>query len=114
MSYNIDTIDIIAQSEDFGPTLDAFLKASEGHCPEQWDPDDEEDITSRIKAGSMPWSGEGSGRSFPEFLQEVLPLFTGSADMIVCWEGGDSFEGIRVTNGVVTHHNVIRSLGDEE
>ncbi len=48
-----------------------------------------------------------------EQLYEALSHTTGSADLLLTWEGGDSHTGIRVVNGKVTKHEVVFALGDE-
>lgn len=35
-------------------------------------------------------------------------------DLVICWEGGDSYTGLRVVDGKVTRHKVVMGLGEEE
>jgi hypothetical protein len=60
----------------------------------------------------IDWTGEGSGYSW-DLFEELLTKFIGGADLIVTWEGGDSLSGLRLLNGKVTKHCVIRALGEE-
>lgn len=60
----------------------------------------------------IDWQGEGSGHTF-DMLLAALKFFRGSADLVLCWEGGDSFSGLRVKDGRVTQHEVIMTLGAE-
>lgn len=66
-----------------------------------------------VKAGEL-WRGEFSGSTYDALIEKVLPLTSGSADIVFTWEGGDSFTGIRVRNGIVTRHKVVRALGEAE
>jgi hypothetical protein len=117
MSYNVDTIDIVA-SAGFRVSIDAlaaihkeieavpegnlFDQAEDDNAQEFWEPD-----------GVIWWYGEGSGHSFDAFVERVLPIFDGSADLIVCWEGGDSYSGLRLRDHKVTKHEVVMKLGEE-
>ena len=58
------------------------------------------------------WYGEGSGTLWDTLITKVLPKTRGTADLIYCWEGGDSYTGIRVQDGKVTEHEVVQSLGN--
>ncbi len=111
MSYNIDSITIIAQNE-FTISESNFANISEDECPESWEFETSADLIEHTKGGSFPWHGEWSGRSFDK-LKEVLSLFTGSADMVLIWEGGDSTSGLRVVDGQVTEHKVLFTLGEQ-
>ena len=134
MSYNIDTIKIVA-ADSFRISRDSFdrlrLKLSkadripEGNVFDQLLPDDGrivdcEHIGKYGDAGwsfaagaSFWWYGEWSGHCL-DALQELLAEFSGSADLVVCWEGGDSFQGLRVKDGKVTEHVVVQALGPEK
>lgn len=114
MSYNIDSIDIVAQ-EDFWLEPEAFqaLCALIGEMPEGWH-GTEADVADDISRGTFPWYGEWSGRSYDTLCGTVLPAFHGSADLILCWEGGDSYTGLRLRDGTVSHHRVIMTLGEEQ
>lgn len=56
------------------------------------------------------WEGEGSGRSFEKFLK-ALSYTTGNAELVLCWEGGDCYSGIRIRNGIITEHEMVFALG---
>jgi len=58
------------------------------------------------------WSGEFSGTAYNDILGDLLRRTKGSADLVFHWEGGD-LTGLRVTDGKVTTHTVIVSLGEE-
>jgi hypothetical protein len=59
------------------------------------------------------WSGAGSGRSVDLFVEHVAPHLIGEADILLTWEGGDSFSGWRIRDGKVTAHEVVHALGKE-
>ena len=60
------------------------------------------------------WSGEGSGNAVEcGAFRKLLSFTKGSADILLTWEGGDSFSGYRVVDGVVTRHMVEMTLGEE-
>lgn len=63
-----------------------------------------------IPLEDLSWSGTWSGHSY-DLLKDLLSRTLGAADVIYTWEGGDSFSGLRVRDGVVTDHEVIRTLG---
>lgn len=108
MSYNIDSVDII-YSKDFeiGTGYEELAERHAGRLPEisvfydDWN----------ISRGFW-WNGEGSGSSY-EVLKEVLASFNGEADLVLTWEGGDSFSGLRLRDHKVTEHAVVMTLGDE-
>jgi len=60
----------------------------------------------------IPWGGSGSG-NLEALWEEILPIFEGTADLVVTWESGMGLDGLRVRDGKVTHHKVIQILGDE-
>ncbi len=60
----------------------------------------------------MVWHGGGSGRSY-ESLIDCLCHTKGNADLLLVWNAGDTFEGIRVVDGVVTEHPVKHSLASQ-
>lgn len=117
MSYNIDSsaylsggplviggADIIALRK--GQLAEGnFL--TEGVLPENPDPATDYEITAPW------WYGNWSGRTLDAFIA-ALEVTSGEADILLTWEGGDSFTGLRVRNGVVTRHKVVQVLGDEE
>lgn len=115
MSYNVDSIDIINHSADFGISQFALEEFFDGEKEDylcEMFPEDAGDIADDIASGNFPYSGESSGHNFETF-KRLLARFTGSADMVVCWEGGDAHTGLRVRNGVVTEPVVIFALAPE-
>lgn len=106
MSYNIDSIDYISgelyMSQAARRSAEAafdlpeicFLNESDG-----------DDCFRGDAIEKLWWSGSGSGRTF-KHLKKVLAQTTGSADLLLTWEGGDSHTGLRVVDGVVTEHEV--------
>ena len=56
---------------------------------------------------SMSWSGDFSGASYEDVLiKKVLPCTKGKIECVMSWEGGDSFTGLQVIDGVVTECDV--------
>jgi hypothetical protein len=115
MSYNIDSIETLSGSLE--------IHASDLAVDQrEWPPEDNfiEDVQRQSGDGPfgwlpikrLAWSGEGSGSTEP-LLKTLLSKTRGSAEFILCWEGGDSFSGLRVIDGVVTEHEVIQTLGEE-
>lgn len=107
MSYNIDSIAII-YSKDFaiGSRYEEMAERYSNDAPEisvfydDWN----------IEKGFW-WNGEGSGRSMIA-LMDVLSSFDGEVDLVLTWEGGDSFSGLRLRDHVVTEHEVVQTLGE--
>lgn len=58
---------------------------------------------TRMPSGECGLSGE-------EEILTLLALTTGAADVVVTWEGGDSFSGYRVKDGEVEACNVSFAL----
>lgn len=130
MSYNIDTIKVVAADcfrisrEHFDAMrleLSKDDRVPEGNVFEQLLPEDGRlhdhnhitahgDGWSFSDGASFWWYGEWSGHCL-DALKELLAEFAGSADLVVCWEGGDSFLGLRVKDGYVTEHEVVQALG---
>lgn len=115
MSYNISSIEIIggdglfvAKSEvvspEFSPEAWADFQANMSGYAEEVAPG-----LWRFKL--IPWFGEGSGCT--DWFMEFLARTYGSADLLLCWEGGDRYTGLRVVNGKVTEHDVVMTLGEE-
>lgn len=134
MSYNIDTIKVVAADSfriaraDFDRMRLKLSKADrvpggnvfDQLLPEDGRPVDCEQIGKYGDTGwsfaagaSFWWYGEWSGHCL-DALKELLSEFTGSADLVICWEGGDSFLGLRVKDGRVTEHHVVQALGAEK
>jgi hypothetical protein len=129
VSYNIDSIDIIHRSDDFGIRRSVLfgLELVEDDMPEsnvidqlmevgshtviKDAEDDGRDLLSP-KGYGLWWYGEGSGRS-EDKLKAVLAAFEGEVDLVLTWEGGDTHSGLRLRDGVVTEHEVVMALGEE-
>lgn len=120
MSYNIDSIDILA-SDGFcipRPKLEALRKELGDEVPEcsvvsEHFINDCEEFRGMLFPKRFEWSGEWSGNSFDVLRDRVLPAFLGSVDLAITWEGGDSHSGLRLVNGVVTEHEMTMALGKE-
>jgi hypothetical protein len=121
MSYNVDSVDYIPGT---GPlTIHKDVITEEKARSIDGRPEcsfiDYEDARDDLSVGGMwsiryPWwFGEGSGRTTEE-LERILSRTKGDADLILCWECGDSYTGYRVRDGKVTRHKVIMSLGEKE
>lgn len=118
MSYNIDSTAC--------PVLDAWMNAAdivriqdehEGDLPEcnfvtehydeaakvLWD------LTAkdkRVELENLWWFGEGSGNSYDFFVEHIAPKIMGHVEAIFTWEGGDSFAGLFIDDGVVVKGDV--------
>ncbi len=60
----------------------------------------------------MVWHGGGSGRSYDSLI-DCLCHTKGNADLLLVWNQGDTFQGIRVVDGVVTEHTVKHRLASQ-
>jgi hypothetical protein len=131
MSYNISGIEIVASNgfcitreawERIGEALDEQELLPEGHIfDDDWfvagfdgKPGAKETDAGEIFPKTFWWHGEGSGGCFDALVADLLPAFKGSADLVVIWEGGDSFSGLRVKDGLVVRHKVVMQLGEPE
>jgi hypothetical protein len=117
LSYNIDTHVLVSGNLTLtGAQIRAFLEEGD-RLPEDCHllDFDAEDLDPEKTYDFEPsWRASGSGWSYEDvLLKKVLPATRGSADIIYTWEGGDSFTGIRVVDGVVTRHEVEMVLGAE-
>lgn len=119
MSYNIDTHHVVAGGPLTltGRQIVGLRAAHEDEFPEDclfYDLPDEVEMDGVYEIDPS-WRAMGSGNSFDDiFLAKILPETKGSADIVYTWEGGDSFSGIRVCDGVVTKHEVLMTLGKQE
>jgi hypothetical protein len=116
VSYNIDSISIV-HSEDFSISENEYHRLKGKHICEVpecsvFDEDAEEIRDGRFYPRHFWWCGDGSGHTEP-ILREVLSAFDGEADLVITWEGGDSFSGLRLRNHKVTEHEIDMRLGDE-
>lgn len=105
MSYNIDSIEVI-YSKDFAVGANFDAAEDENQTPEISVFDDDWNIEK-----GFWWNGEFSGSTFSQ-LKRVLATFDGEADLVLTWEGGDSFTGLRLRDHVVTQHVVEFALGE--
>lgn len=63
---------------------------------------------------NFAWSGIGSGNNFEHLIEYFLPHFKGEAHLVFIWEGGNMGEdGVRVKDGKVTFHDIVKALGPE-
>ncbi len=111
MSYNIDSVEYISGRlgiSDFR-MVEARRVVSEEDRPEMCFLNDDE--PGYLHASGL-WCSDGSGHGWDAF-KLALTFTHGQAELLVCWEGGDSFSGLRVRCGVVTEHKVVHSLGEE-
>lgn len=121
MSYDIDNIASVVDKGDLiiSKTAVTRLRSQTEHeLPEIHPLDTSELAESKELPGffiirRMMWCGEGSGSTYC-LLLEFLSKTLGRADLIICWEGGDSFTGLRVQDGTVTEHEVVKELGREK
>jgi len=119
MSYNIDSIEYV---EGTGPLsmhhsvrLD-LATALADRLPEGCFLTNDNCVGARHSSGMEAiihpsWTDECSGSAF-DHLKEALTRTLGRADLVICWEGGDRYSGLRVCNGVVTERVVVMSLGE--
>lgn len=120
VSYNIDSIDYLGEgvlrigvAERKSLAKKFRSKMAESNFLED---DDAVEATpgdpSTLVITHPFWTGEFSGNS-EDALLAALKKTKGSAELLLTWEGGDSFTGLRVVDGKVTKHEIRFSLGDE-
>lgn len=128
MSYNIDSEDVLECDATIAvENVASLLERLQDQLPEICFLD-EFRLKDRVNKQGRPdangldykikhlwWSGEGSGNSFDDvFLAEVVPCIKGAVDLIVCYEGGDSFRGFRIADGEAVEMKVVRALAPME
>lgn len=112
MSTNVDHVECLSGELTISEEGKAWLaKAEQGEGPE-WFPE----VGPRIGHDDtviMRWSGERSGCA-AEYgaLEEFFAFTRGTAEFVLCWEGGEFMTGYRVVDGVMTEHHVTVSLGE--
>jgi hypothetical protein len=116
MSYNIDSIQIV-ESKDFYISLEDYKALEEKYAEDEYLPEvnifdpgwvkGQTVKNGRIYPKHIWWSGNSGSE---DLLKKILPAFNGSADLVLTWEGGDSFSGLRLKKGKVTKHNVKHVL----
>lgn len=121
MSYNIDAIEILS-SEGLSISRERLgelrVTCADDDLPECSIFDDDwpgfccEERNGVLFPKLLWWAGDGSGSS-ADLFTDILREFSGSVDLLITWEGGDSFSGLRLCDGVVTRRAVKHALGDE-
>lgn len=115
MSYNIDSIDYIGDDR-LAISGEQFARLAL-NVPRKDRPagdfisDLKEDEPSQV-LHRISWQGECSGYTFHLFIH-ALSLTTGKAELVICWEGVDSYTGLRIVDGKVTKHKIVMRLGHE-
>lgn len=122
MSYNIDTIKI-KKLDNLVIPVKAFYEGSQNWMPKQPEITNLETNEVRISCGcgqqikgilkegnihisSLDLSGEGSGSLMGEVIENAFKQSTGSLEMVMVWEGGDSITKMTVVDGVITETGV--------
>lgn len=118
MSNNVSHIEIL-QSEGFRihrTELSNLARAFEGRCAECCFLEEESNPDVFTPAANdylivkrVWWGGEFSGSSIDILLDNVLPSFEGTADLVISFEDG-SKEGCRLQNHKVTRMKVVLTL----
>ena len=120
MSYNIDSVTVLS-SNGFRVHRTKARRATTRAEKHDWTP--EVAPFEELEFGEDGYAslerfwfyGECSGTAWEEGVFEIYASATeGEADLLVTWEGGDSFSGVRIRDGKVTQHKVATTLGDEE
>lgn len=130
MGYDITHFRILKQ-DGFGVFPSDLPRLSE--CPTFWEDPPTEPDTAKVdsywqtdEAGFatlkpynrfcelyFPWTGAGNGGLLHILRDVILPCFKGTAELLLTFEGGESYLGIRCDNGVVTEHDVELVLKKE-
>ena len=109
MSYNIDSTRIVK--------LDAHIRVTDVARYANYDDIPEgdflEDLVNEtpdtegfVRLKRFDWYGEGSGRGFDFLVKVLAPLIRGEVEVVFTWEGGDSFSGLLIRDGVVAQCEV--------
>lgn len=64
----------------------------------------------QIALPNFRWDGPGSGHAIDLLRLNVAPRIRGDVHAIFTWEGGDSFSGMIIKDGVVTDCDVVQTL----
>lgn len=112
MSYNIDSVEVLEGSLTIDiEVAKKFKEENEDELPGR---NFIEEVVITGEESAIPsWCGEGSGWAFNLF-KEALSLTKGEADLLLTWEGGDEFSGLRVRDGVVREMAVEMSLVEKD
>ena len=107
MSYNIDNVCYLSGKLFIrAGTLNRLWREHYNHLPEDCFLTDLDGEDGEVLVIECPtWRAESSGASF-DLFQQVLSQTTGEADILVCWEGGDKYTGLRVRDGKVEEKGV--------
>lgn len=119
MSYNIDSVEVISGGDMRMRAADVRRlapKMRDANQLPELDPFFEAGLINKanaavdfpgaeVKVEKLWWSGLGSGATFEHF-KTVLSALRGRVDLLITWEGGDSFTGLRVIDGKVTEMDV--------
>lgn len=109
MSYNVDSVRYIGKGR-----LSMTIETANALGAEVEDELAEGNFLDGFKGGVIEtpqWYGDWSGRGWETFLC-LLSATYGTAELVACWEGGDSYTGLRVRDGIVIEHKVVFSLGE--
>ena len=118
MSYDIDTIHVVSGVLRCDRNTFEGLKAEfEDSLPEYCFLRDEFDYLANgcaviewCDGDTFEFWGEGSGH-YDRVLTDILLSLEGTGDLVLVWEGGDSFSGLRKTlTGVIEDMDVRLSL----
>jgi hypothetical protein len=120
MSYNVDSTQMLDGADLWihPDDLARFFNEQEVSCEGLREMADgyglhpEPSPAGLLQFKEIPFWGESSGRDIDVFFS-LLELTKGSADLLLCWEGGDDYSGYRVQNGTVVAHKVVFALGEK-
>ncbi len=116
MSYNITTSDYLSGqlsiSEDNLIKARRTFKDKLPECNFIEELDQGEPINGVYVIKNFWWYGEGSGYATGECLEKILAMTTGTAEIILTWEGGDSITGLKVMDGVTAKQRVKQIFED--
>lgn len=104
MSYNIDSVRVVAGGLRIEPETFAALRDAIEDMPECNPWEDPDHFTDPEKP-YIWWHGEGSGHT-SDGLRMILAATTGRALVRIVWEGGDRVVHMRVTDGLVEAVNM--------
>lgn len=116
MSYNIDSMRVISGNLTITRKHHEFaMWRFNDAWPEGFALESPKFDTDGVACVAKPgvhslFYGSRSGNFYNESLHEFASYLDGSADLVVTWEGGDSFSGLRFKDGEVTEMDVAFSL----
>jgi hypothetical protein len=123
MSYNVDHTEYLPGegrlSIRYGTAL-MLAKKYEDELPENnflnavlKDEKSQTNLMALLEIDYLSWSGERSGHGI-DLFKLLLKSTEGEASIFQVWEGGDSFRGYRVENGMVVEKDVEITLVDKK